>query len=90
MYLKKELAQQAYKDFIELNEKVSKSKKTLLELCEEYNGYNYDEDIKMFDCHYGILDCTIAVCGSGFYVCRNVDIIDNYKIIKRDFDIFKI
>lgn len=50
---------QAVRDYDELFYIVLKFKGTLKELCTHLKGYNYDENLKQFDCNYKTITVTI-------------------------------
>lgn len=73
------LYRQAKKDYLKLKEIVENYNGTIEELCEELNGFNYDEDEKYFDLNYGRLCLTIKIEDNKITLSEWVDIYDKYE-----------
>lgn len=73
----KEYKKQAFKDWKELSNIVYDYKGTLNELCDELNGFNYDEYDERFDLYFKSITTTIYKNNESFYVLNYIDIWDD-------------
>lgn len=67
----------AYVDWLELKEYIEELDHNyqVRRLCEVNNGFNLDEDAKMFDMDYKSITCTVIECNNGrFTLADSVEV----------------